>query len=343
MLKKVLFVLLLLAIIAGYFGYDKYRQIFAPNVPPVLENEYLLIPTGSTFEDLKALLIKEHFIIDESSFVWVAEQMKYIKPEIRPGRFKIQPNWSNRSLINYLRNGKQATVKVILNNERLLTEVAGKVSKILEADSLEIIELLQNKNYLDQFGLIPETTMSVFIPNTYDFFWNTNASAFFEKMLAENEKFWQKENRMEKAKKINLKKEEVYTLASIVEKETNQNDEKQRMAGVYINRLKKGMPLQADPTVVFATGDFAAKRVLNRHTQFDSPYNTYMYKGLPPGPISMASISSIDGVLNAEDHDYVYFCAKGDGTGYHSFAKTLSGHNANARAYAQNLKKRGLR
>jgi UPF0755 protein len=343
MLKKVLIVLLLFALIAGYFGYDKYRQIFASNVSVELENEYLLIPSGSTFEELLEILKKEHFIIDEKSFVWVAERMKYIKPDLRSGRYKIQPNWSNRSLISHLRSGKQATVKVILNNERLPEEVAGKVSKTIEADSIGIIELLQNKNYLDQFDLIPETAMTVFIPNTYDFFWDTDAVSFFEKMLAENKKFWTKKNRLEKAGKLKLSKEEIYTLASIVEKETNQNDEKKRMAGVYINRLKKGMPLQADPTVVFATRDFSTKRVLNRHTQFDSPYNTYMYAGLPPGPISMASISSIDGVLDAEDHSYIYFCAKGDGTGYHAFAKTLSGHNANARKYAQNLKKRGLR
>jgi UPF0755 protein len=343
MLKKVLLVLLLFVLIAGYFGYDKYQQVFAPNVPEKLENEFVLIPTGSTFDDLLEILKKERFIIDESSFVWVAEQMKYKKPEVRPGRYQIQANWSNRSLIRHLRGGKQATVKVILNNERLPNDVAGKVSKIIEEDSLEIIELLENKNILDQFGLKPETAMTVFIPNTYDFFWNTDANTFFEKMLAENDKFWNQNNRLEKAKKLNLSKEEVYTLASIVEKETNKNDEKERMAGVYVNRLKKGMRLQADPTVVFATRDFTTKRVLDRHTQFDSPYNTYLYAGLPPGPISMASISSIDGVLNAEDHKYIYFCAKGDGTGYHSFAKTLSGHNANARRYAQNLKKRGLR
>ena len=140
-----------------------------------------------------------------------------------------------------------------------------------------------------------------------------------------------------------MSKEEVYTLASILERETNQKDEKERMAGVYLNRLRIGMPLQADPTVVFATRDFGARRVLDRHTQYDSPYNTYMYAGLPPGPISMASISSIDAVLNAEDHEYLYFCAKGDGTGYHAFAKSLAGHNANARRYQENLKKRGLR
>ncbi len=343
MLKKVIFALLIVFVIAGYFGYDKYQQIFAPNVSSELKNEFLHIPTGSSFVELLEILKKEQFIIDEASFTWVAERMKYIKPEVRSGRFKIQPGWSNRKLISHLRNGKQATVKVILNNERMLEDVAGKVSKVIEEDSLEIINVLQNKSYLDQYNLTPETTMSVFIPNTYDFYWNTNATEFFDKMLLENEKFWKKDNRLKKSKNLNLTKEEVYTLASIIEKETNQNAEKERMAGVHINRLRIGMPLQADPTVVFATRDFGAKRVLNRHTQFDSPYNTYMYKGLPPGPISMASISSIDGVLNAEKHEYLYYCAKGDGSGLHSFAKTLSGHNANSRRYVQNLKKRGKR
>lgn len=343
MVKKILLALVLLGLIGGYFGYEKYLMVFAPNVPAKLDNPYILIPTGSSFEELLERLKNEHFIIDEKSFVWVAERMKFIKSEMRPGRYQIEPNWSNRSLISHLRNGKQATVKVVLNNERLPEDVAAKVSKVIEADSAEIFDLLQNKSYLERFGLIPETAMTVFIPNTYEFYWNTGAETFFERMLNENEKFWKKDNRLNKAEALGLSKEKVYTLASIVEKETNQNDEKQRMAGVYINRLKIGMPLQADPTVVFATRDFSTKRVLDRHTQFDSPYNTYMYPGLPPGPISIASISSIDGVLNAENHEYLFFCAKGDGTGYHAFAKTLSGHNENARQYSQNLKKRGLR
>jgi len=343
MIKKIFIVLLIIAGIAGYFGYEKYKQVLIPNVPEKLEDSFLIIPTGSSFEDVVSILKGKKIIKDESSFRWVAEQMKYIKPQMRAGRFEIQPGWSNRSLVRHLRGGKQSTIKLVLNNERLPEEIAGKVAKFIEADSSDIIELLQNKTYLQQFGLIPETAMSVFIPNTYDFFWNRDAKAFFEKMLQENKKFWTKDTRLKKADNLGLSKEEVYTLASIVERETNQKDEKERMAGVYVNRLKKGMLLQADPTVVFATRDFTARRVLNRHTEYDSPYNTYMYTGLPPGPISMASISSIDGVLNAEDHDYIFFCAKGDGTGYHAFAKTLSGHNANARRYQANLKKRGGR
>lgn len=343
MLKKILIVVLIACVIAGFLGYEKYEKVFGPNVPSQLKSEFLLIPTGSAFDDLLEILKNEQFIIDEASFVWVAELMKFKKPEMKAGRYKIEPNWSNHQLISHLRNGKQATVKVILNNERLPEDVASKVAKVIEADSTEIIGILQDKAFLSEFGLTPETAMTAFIPNTYDFYWNSDAEDFFRRMIGENDKFWNKDNRLEKARSLSFSKEEVYTLASIVEKETNQNDEKKRMAGVYLNRLRIGMPLQADPTVVFATRDFSAKRVLNRHTQFDSPYNTYMYGGLPPGPISMASIVSIDAVLNAEKHDYLYFCAKGDGTGYHAFAKTLAGHNENARRYAKNLKERGKR
>lgn len=343
MFKKILIVVLIACVIAGFLGYEKYNKVFGPNVPSQLKSEFLLIPTGSTFEDLLEILKKEQFIIDEASFVWVAELMKFRKPEMKAGRFKIEPDWNNRQLVGHLRKGKQATVKVVINNERLPEDVASKVARVIEADSVEIIGILQDKAFLSEFGLNPVTAMTAFIPNTYDFYWNSTASGFFRRMISENEKFWNENNRLEKARKLSLSKEEVYTLASIVEKETNQNDEKKRMAGVYLNRLRIGMPLQADPTVVFATRDFSIKRVLYRHTQFDSPYNTYMYGGLPPGPISMASIMSIDAVLNAEQHEYLYFCARGDGTGYHAFAKTLAGHNENARRYAKNLKKRGKR
>jgi peptidoglycan lytic transglycosylase G len=343
MFKKILFGLIVIALIAGVMGYQKYKDVFNPNVPEVLENQFLQVPSNSDFEDLVKLLTDQKVIINEASFRWVADQMSFTDSKVRSGRFEIQPNWSNRALINHLRSGKQATVKVILTNERLPEDVAGKVSKIIEADSTSIDNLLRNASFLQEYGYTPETAMSVFIPNTYDFFWNQNAKAFFEKMLKENEKFWNKNNRKEKAKKLGLSPQEVYTLASIVGRETNQIDEKPTIAGLYLNRIKVGMPLQADPTVVFAVRQFDLKRVLFKHLEYDSPYNTYMYRGLPPGPISMAEISSIDAVLDFEDHEYFYFCAKGDGTGYHSFAKTLSGHNANAVEYRKNLVARGKR
>lgn len=340
------FILILITIIALtvlFFVYQKYQVFYGPNVPDQLENKYLEIPTGSSFEEVVEALEKGNFLRDSSTFNETADWMSYRKPTMRAGRFEIQPGWSNQELIRHLRAGKQAPVKVVLSTARILEDVAGKVAVFIEEDSLGLVTQFQNRAFIEELGFTPETLMSLFIPNTYEFFWNTNAKEFLERMKKEHEKFWAKNDRLGKAKLREMTPAEVYTLASIVEKETNQNSEKKRMAGVYLNRLERGIPLQADPTCVFATRDFTTRRVTNYHTQFDSPYNTYMYAGLPPGPIAMASIASIDAVLNGEEHDYIYFCAKGDGTGYHSFAKTLKAHNQNAAIYKRNLKKRGLR
>lgn len=332
---------LVVSLVVLFFVYQKYQVFYGPNVPDKLANPYLQIPTGSTFEDIQKLLEEGGFLTDSGSFLETAEWMSFIKPNMRPGRFEIQPNWSNQQLIRHLRSGKQAPVKVVLTNQRLLEEVAQKAAKFIEADSSDIQALFNDRQYIEELGYTPETLMSLFIPNTYEFFWNTNAKEFMERMVKENEKFWQKDDRLTKAKLKEMTPAEVYTMASIVEKETNQNQEKQRMAGVYLNRIKQGILLQADPTCVFATRDFTTRRVTNYHTKFDSPYNTYMYKGLPPGPIAMASIASLDAVLNAENHAYIFFCAKGDGSGLHNFAKTLRGHNQNKAAYKRNLRRRG--
>ncbi len=332
-----------LVVVAGLAGYSYYQKIFAPNVPTELSNSHLLIPTNSSFEQVLDSLTQNDFIEDQNSFVAVAKRMNYEKLVMRSGRFEIQPNWSNYDLIAHLRGGEQATVKVVLTNERLVENVAAKAARFIEPDSIDLLLTLKDEIYLKSIGYTPESLMSLFIPNTYDFYWNTSPQEFVERMKKEHEIFWGKDNRKAKAEQLDMTPNEVYTLASIVEKETLRSEEKRRMAGVYLNRLKKGMLLQADPTAVFARRDFAAKRVTNYHTQFDSPYNTYMYIGLPPGPISMASISSIDAVLNSERHDYYYFCAKGDGTGYHNFAKTLAQHNQNAQIYYRKLRERGLR
>lgn len=342
-IQTTLALLLIGLVIGGYFAYGFYQKVFAPNVPKELRHSFVHIPTNSSFEEVVHLLKKDNFIIDVPSFEMVAHRMKYVKNTMRSGRYKIEPNWSNHQLISHLRGGKQATVKVILNNERLLEEVASKVARFIEPDSASIWALMSDPNYLLEIGFTKETLMSVFIPNTYDFYWNTSPSKFMERMLKEHKKFWAKKGREDLLKKRKMTKVEIYSLASIVERETNYKPEKQRMAGVYHNRLRIGMLLQADPTSVFARRDFAAKRVTDYHTKFDSPYNTYMYAGLPPGPVSMASISSIDAVLNPEGHKYLYFCAKGDGSGTHNFAKSLSQHNQNAIIYKRNLKKRGLR
>lgn len=335
--------LVIAGLVGAIVGYGYYKRIFKANVPDELADPYLHIPTGSDFEAVTERLKSGNFIRNEDSFIWVAEQMNYKRDVMRAGRFKIEPGWSNRQLIAHLRGGKQAPVNVIFNNARLPEELAGKISKFIEADSLSIIQLLTDESYLREKGYRPETVISLFIPNTYEFFWNTNAEQFLERMIKEHDRFWSKNDRTAKAEKLNLTREEVYTIASIVERETTNNEEKPTIAGVYLNRIRKGMRLEADPTVVFANRDFTLKRVLYKHLEFDSPYNTYLYAGIPPGPISLASISSIDAVLNAEDHDYIFFVARGDGSGTHAFARTLAGHNRNISTYRKNLQLRGIR
>jgi UPF0755 protein len=315
-----------------------YRIYWKPNVPGTLKAEFVNIPTGSDLEDVVRILQDSSMINDPSSFKLMAQQMKY---KGRAGRFKITPSWSNYYLIKHLRGGEQAPVKFVLHNERLPENIAAKVARFLEPDSLSVIVLLNDTVYLDSIGYSPQTLTSLFIPNTYEMFWNTTPRKFVERMIFENKKFWEKNDRQAKADALGLIREEVYTVASIVEKETNQNEEKQRVAGTYLNRLKINMPLQADPTLVFASRDWEA-RDLAQYKTLDSPYNTYKYSGLPPGPICMASIPSIDAVLNAEKHNYIFFCAIGDGSGLHSFAETYEAHLVNVQRYRKNLIDRGL-
>ncbi|MCB0609832.1 MAG: endolytic transglycosylase MltG [Lewinellaceae bacterium] len=336
-----LLILLAALILGGAYLY--YRFVASSAVPPRSEPYYVEIPTGSDFEEVVKLLKDGGMIKDEGVFRWLADKMQYQKDPMRSGRFRIEPGWSMIDLIRHLRNGKQDPVQVVLTTEREPENVAAKAARFIEPDSLELAALFKDIPYIQSLGYTPETLMSLFIPNTYEFYWNTRPREFVDRMVKEHKKFWDQDRRKEKAAALGLTPAEVYTLASIVEKETLQNSEKKRMAGVYLNRLKLGMPLQADPTCVFATRDFNTKRVTDYHTKFDSPYNTYLYKGLPPGPIAMASISSLDAVLNAEQHDYIFFCAKGDGSGLHSFAKTLAAHNKNVEIYRENLRKQGLR
>ncbi len=337
--KRLLSVIATLVFLAiAYAGVRVYQFIYESNVPATLANDLIQIPTGADFEQVTELLQAGGFILDEPSFRLMAEKMNYSG---RPGQFKIKPNWTNRELIQHLRGGKQEPVKLILVNERLPEDVAAKAARFIEADSAGILRLLNNEIFLDSIGYAPQTIMTLFIPNTYEFFWNTSPRQFIDRMIKENKRFWEKDNRLELAKQLNLTQQEVYTLASIVERETNQKSEKPRVAGLYYNRIRKGMLLQADPTLVFASRDWES-RSLAKYKTLDSPYNTYMYPGLPPGPISMASIPSIDAVLNREEHRYIYMCAKGDESGLHNFAETLQGHNKNIEIYKRNLRKRGL-
>jgi UPF0755 protein len=228
-----------------------------------------------------------------------------------------------------------------LNNERLLEEVAGVVSRFIEADSNSLLNTFRDAAFLNEIGYTSETLIAAFIPNTYEMYWNTDAKGFVRRMLKEHDAFWDKNGRRAKVAALGMTETQVYILASIVERETNVNSEKATIAGVYLNRLKIGMKLQADPTCVFATRDFATRRVTEYHTTFDSPYNTYVYKGLPPGPISMASIPSLDAVLNPGQHKYLYFCAKPDESGTHAFAETYAAHKVNANRFQAYIRKRG--
>lgn len=340
-LKRIAVLLLVVFTVGAWWTYHRY--VTGARIPADLESYVVQIPTGASFNEVAVLLKDKQWIKEDQLFKVLAEKMNYIKNPMRAGQYEVKPGWNTVQLIRHLRGGKQLPVKVVLTNERLPEDVAAKVARFIEADSTELWELFQDESYLQEIGYTKETLMSIFIPNTYELFWNTSPKTFMERMLKEHELFWKKESRLTKAKALNLNPWEVYTLASIVEKETLQSAEKPKMAGVYLNRLETDMLLQADPTSVFARRDFNTRRVTDYHTKFDSPYNTYIYKGLPPGPISMSSISSIDGVLNAEEHDYVFFCAKGDGTGFHNFAKDLAAHNRNASIYRANLRKRGLR
>jgi UPF0755 protein len=335
-LRNVLVTLLAVVLAAG--GYLAWLFFYKPNVPAQLSEEYVHIPTGSTLEDAIRVLKEGSFLLDETSFRIMAERLSY---NGRPGRFKIEPGWSNWKLVRHLRGGKQVPVKLVLHNERLIEQVAGKVARFIEPDSLAILTLLNDPVFLDSIGYSPQTLMSLFIPNTYELFWNTSPRKFAERMKKEHENFWKKDNRQAKAGSQQLTKEQVYTLASIVERETNANSEKPRVAGVYLNRLRIGMPLQADPTLVFASRDWES-RDLAKYKTLDSPYNTYLYPGLPPGPISMASIPSLDAVLDYEKHDFLFFCAAGDGSGLHNFAVTYEAHLVNVERYKQNLMKRNL-
>ncbi len=335
-IKIILLAILILLTIGAYKFYDYYKIIYKPNVKLSSPNKYFYIYSNYNFNDVKNNLVKNHIIINENSFDWVAEK-KHYKKNIKPGRYLIKNNISNNELINLLRSGEQSPVKVTFNNVRTIEQLSGKVSKYLECDSTQIIDLLKDPKTIKKYGFNKYTIISMFIPNTYEFYWNTSANNFLKRMAKEYKHFWNNK-RKQKALNIGFTQSQVSTLASIVEQETHKNDEKPIIAGVYINRLHKGIPLQADPTVIYAAKDFSIKRVLKKHLQIKSPYNTYLNKGLPPGPICIPSISSIDAVLNYKKHNYIFFCAKEDFSGYHNFARTLAEHNINARKYQQRLK-----
>jgi UPF0755 protein len=333
---------LILALFIGGGGVLTYLNLFKSNVYlGEKKEEYIFIKTGSTLDDVVQYLVGNGLVLNGNTFKFFAELRNYEGSNIKPGRYKVFSGMGNFELINLLRSGKQEPVKVVLTNARTKEQLAGIISRKIEADSLSLLDIFNNSEFLYPFGFSPENVIGMFLPNTYEFYWNTSASQFFAKMEPEYRKFWT-ESRIRKAQQMNLTQGEVATLASIVEKETNYNPEKKIIAGVYLNRIKKGMPLQADPTVVFAVSDFSIKRITSEHTSVNSPYNTYKNLGLPPGPICMPGKSSLDAVLNAETHNFIYFCAKEDFSGAHNFATNFDEHQKNARKYQKALNARAI-
>lgn len=319
-----------------------WNAVWASNVTTDGDHAYLYVPTGSGYDEVFSKLKDQNLLKHPPAFDKVASLMKYKKTVVPPGRYKIENGWSNRKLISKLRSGAQDALFVVINNNRIIQDLAGNAARFLESDSLSFLNYFMETETLEKFGYNRDNFMTMFIPNSYEMFWTTSPEKFTQRMQKEHGKFWTAE-RLSKISANGLDPIQAYIVASIVEKESNYEPERPAIAGVYINRLKQGMKLQADPTVVFATGQFELRRVLYSHLDTDSPYNTYRYGGLPPGPICMPSLSSLEAVINAEDHDYIFFCAKADNSGQHAFARTLSEHNKNAAAFSNWLNANKIR
>lgn len=327
----------LLLVVGCLSGYYLSRYYWGEAVS---REAIVLIPTGSDFERFSDSIRSSQAFCNDARFLKLA-RMKGLDRTVKPGRYKLEPGMTYARLINRFKAGIQTPVRVSFNNVRTLDRLAGSVAKRLELDSAALFHTLTNDSVVQAYGYTPQTFIAMFIPNTYEFYWNCSETDFLKRMQKESERFWS--DRDAKLARVGLSRNEVITLASIVYEETKRKSEMPTVAGVYINRLKQGIPLQADPTVKFALGDFTLKRILFAHLKVDSPYNTYNHSGLPPGPIAMPSIAAIDAVLDFQEHRYLYFCAKEDLSGAHNFAQTLAEHNRNAAAYSQALNRLKIR
>ncbi len=334
-LKKIVLAIVGIGLIGGgLFAYKVYNAIFTPNTNFDSKEKIVFIPTDAGFAQVRDSLAS--LIIDVESFEQLAIRKGYAS-NIKPGKYALKKGMNNNELINALRSGN-LPIKVSFNNQERVENLAGRVASQIEADSLSLLNAMNDSDFLHSIDLDEANKLSIYLPNSYEFFWNTSAKKFRERMLKEYKRFWT-DARIAKAKGQNLTQEQVVALASIVHKETAKIDERPRVAGLYLNRLKKRMLLQADPTVIYAlkkhSGDFeqVIKRVLYADLELDSPYNTYKYGGLPPGPITMPDVSAIDAVLSPEKHDYLYMVANVENFGYHKFAKTLAQHNRNKEQY----------
>ncbi len=332
--KILLFIVLAGIVVGGAFAYMVYNAVFSPNTKFSDSETQLFIPSGSSFTEVRTLLTP--LLEDISTFEKIAQRKGYIS-NIKAGKYILKSGMNNNDIVNNLRNNN-IPVKVSFNNQETLSSLSGRIAMQIEADSISLLNAFNDPVFLNANGFNELTKLAMYIPNSYEFFWNTSAIDFRDRMLKEYKRFWNEE-RIKKSQQLGLTPLEVISLASIVHKETAKVDERPRVAGVYLNRLQKNMLLQADPTVIYAlklhSGDFNTvyKRVLYKDLEIDSPYNTYRYAGLPPGPIAMPDITAIDAVLNPEKHDFYYFVANVENFGYHKFAKTLAQHNQNKEQY----------
>lgn len=343
-IKKILLAIVVIGlIVAAFFANFVYKAMLKPNTAFNNESAFVFIPSNASYEEVRSQL--EPLLIDIESFDDLAEQKKYTT-HIKAGKFEIKNGMTNNDIINSIRS-KNLPIKLSFNNQESLEKLAGRIANQIEADSLALLIAMNDVSFLSENKFNNATSLGMYIPNSYEFFWNTSAEAFRNRMLKEYNRFWNA-SRIAKAKAIGLTPNEVIALASIVHEESKQASEQPRIAGVYLNRIRIGMPLQADPTLKFAAYQLpkyqntVIKRVLNVHKDIDSPYNTYMYRGLPPGLIAMPDISAIDAVLNSEKHKYLYFAADAKRFGFHKFAKTLSQHNVNASEYHRYLSSQGI-
>ena len=339
-LKKFIIALVIIVVLAlGGTLLFYYLKYFGPNVTD--SEEYLYIRTGEDFNSIYKTIRDKEIVKDSTNFLWAAQNMKY-PGRVKPGRYRLSAGMSNRKLINMLASGAQEPVTFAFHNFRLKEQFAVFASKQLEPDSTAILQLLDSANFVKQYGFTTDNVFVAVMPDSYQLYWNSTPEKLFKKMYARYEAFWTKE-RKDKAAELNLTPAQVSILASIVDAEALKDDEMPTIAGLYLNRLKKGMKLESDPTVIFAMKDFTIQRVLNRYLSVPSPYNTYANKGLPPGPIMMPSINAVKAVLNYKPSNYIYMCAKEDFSGYHNFADNVKDHNINANKFRQALNERNIK
>jgi UPF0755 protein len=339
--RKILIIaIVIITILMSSFTFYFYQVIYAPNFLVEKQSRYLHIPTGASFQDVQKLIYDEGFVNDPVAFGILSKLMDYDQL-VKPGRYLIESNANNIDVIRKLRVGEQTPVRITFSNARLFSDMAARLTMNIELDSVSFLNLLTKQGVAEEFGFEQETFKCMFIPNTYEVYWDISGIDLIERMHREYQTFWTDE-RTEKADSLGLTKVEVAILASIVQAEISHEEEGPVVAGLYLNRLKRNMFLQADPTLKYALGDFSIRRVLNVHQEIDSPYNTYKNLGLPPGPINFPSIKSLVAVLDHQEHNYLYMCARADFSGFHNFSTNLRQHNINARKYQQALNRAKL-